>query len=218
MLGSRAPDSGQSPIRLTMACFFENGGSIILTFSELCARLEGGVLDFWEIMPGFPFTLWEDVMRTLQVFFGVSVVVALLGFNVVCGDVVNKSEQTPITFSLDIGDGSSMPEISFCAAGGAGEDTAQTTCVMTPGGTAVDITWEEPWYPRFTEPLRSIPQILAPLSSLGTPPRYEPRRPPYPPQPHPRPPRPVVPEPTTLVLFGLGIGVATMTRWRWVNG
>ena len=161
-------------------------------------------------------------MKTLKIFLGAVALVALLGLNVVLADTVNQSGQTPMTFSLDAGDGSSMPELSFGTAGGAGEDTAQATCAMTPGGTSTSLMLEEPVVPPVNpEQLtgNSPQQTLAPVSSLNNNQPYNPRRD-YPPrtpptqQEEPPPPETIVPEPATLVFMALGIGAVTVARRR----
>ena len=175
----------------------------------------------------FLLPFWEDAMKTLKIFLGVGAVVALWGLGVVTADTVNESVQTPMTFSLDTGDGSSMPDLSFGTSGGAGEDASQTTCAMTPGGASTNLMMDEPVIPPVNpEQLseHSPQQTLAPLNSLNNPPQqYNPRRP-YNPQTPPTtkedepPPETIVPEPATLLIMALGIGAATVARRRWKNG
>ena len=159
-------------------------------------------------------------MKTLKIFLGVGVVVFLLGLNTVVADI--ESAGKSLTFSLDIGDGSTdMPKISFDMMGGAGGQEAQTVCAMTPGGKMSNLLLEEPFVPPpapVSAGSNSPRSALAQLNSLGsTPPpstNRGGRRTPPPPLPPPPPP-PIVPEPTTLLLVGFGVGTVLAARRRW---
>ena len=165
-------------------------------------------------------------MKTLQIILGTGVAFALMGLNVAVADIRNISLSTPITFPLDLGDGTVMPDISFDLMGGAGPDTAQDTCMMTPGGPATNVLLDlPPIVPASNPNYLSTPQAtLEPVSSLNSPPPYyPPGRGPgqgYPPGPttpidptEPNPTSPVVPAPATLLIVGLGLaGVAVLCR------
>jgi len=166
-------------------------------------------------------------MRMLQIILGAGAVVALMGLNVTLADIKNESARSSIgTFSLDIGDGTVMPDVSFSMMGGAGGEEAQATCMMTPGGPAMNVLLE---LPPLVDPVSEVAYnsphtTLAPLNSLNSPPATLPYNP-Y---------RPsltgtsnntnndggggeedvsVVPAPATLVIVGLGIaGIAVMRR------
>jgi hypothetical protein len=162
----------------------------------------------------FLLPFWEAAMKTLQILLGVGVFVALLGFNFATADTVNKSAKSPLSFSLDLGDGSGgMPDISFDTVGGTGGTESQTTCAMTPGGTSTDLFTEEPINPLGGTPDRltgySPQRMFSPIASLNPPPPYYPGMY-YPLPPPPPPPPPPVPEPATLMLVGIGVGLATM--------
>ena len=165
-------------------------------------------------------------MKTLRVFLGTGTMIVLLGFvHVATADVRNDSIK-PLEFSVDAGDGSvGMASIKF-DAGGAGEET-QMTCAMTPGGPMPNLMPEQPiTTPQEPEHLTSSPaRALAPISSLQTPPPYNPPRyppdtpdpPPEDPDDPPPPPPPLVPEPATLLLVGLGIAGVAVARKRWAK-
>ena len=170
-------------------------------------------------------------MKTLKILLGSGAMIALLGFllgflNVAQADIRNDSIQ-PLKFDVDAGDGSvSMPQITF-DSGGAAEESQQT-CAMTPGGSMPGLLLEQQFAtPPDPEHLTHPPDVtLAPISSLQTPPPYNPRRgypddptppgtPEIPVDPDEPPPPPVTPEPTTLLLVGLGIAGAAVARRRW---
>ena len=155
-------------------------------------------------------------MKTLQRFLGVGVAVALLGLNVVIADVRTESTRVPLTFPLDVGDGSvDMPDISYDVLGSAGGEAAQATCAMTPGGTSPNLLLEPPIVPLPNfDRLTNVPrESLAPLAPLARPrTNYTPNRRPYRDPPPQDPPPPPVPEPTTLLIVGLGIGALAVAR------
>lgn len=153
--------------------------------------------------------------------------IALLGcLHVATADVRNDSAKVP-PFTIDLGDGTTMPEISFDPGGDSGNAEAQTTCAMTPGGNMSGLLLEQPFMPPpDPERLTSSPNdSLAPISSLQTPPPYNPGSPyyprqnpddpnnPYTPPQEPVPP-PAVPEPATLLIVGLGIAGIAVARRR----
>jgi len=163
-------------------------------------------------------------MKTLRVILGGTAIVALLGVSAMA-DVQNVSALSAPVFSLDIGSGADMQDISFGTSDNSEE--SQTTCAMTPGGASMGMLYEDPVINPIDEPERytNSPQIsLASINSFRTPgvqnttPGY-----PYNPNPAPAPPTdgttpgtepPVVPEPATLMLFGIGIGAVFATRRR----
>ena len=162
-------------------------------------------------------------MKTLKIFLGVCVAVTLMGLNIAVADIESSSK--PMTFAVDIGDGTVMPDISFDMMGGAGEDTAQTTCMMTPGGgDSINVLLDLPPIIPVHEPgYAPLQATLAPINSIDTSPSPIPRpfSGPFPPDPidDPEdpddPPLPVVPAPATVLIVGLGIaGVALMRRRR----
>ena len=166
-------------------------------------------------------------MKTLQIFLGTGVIIALLVFlNVATADVSNESlkeAKKSLTFTVDVGDGSvGMPEVKFAPEDG---EQSQGTCAMTPGGNMPNMLLGEPVLPTPKQDmLQNTPdKALEPLSSLKTPPPYHepyrrrdrqpPDRDPDPdpndPDPNdPDPPPNTTPEPATLLLVGLGVGVA----------
>lgn len=169
-------------------------------------------------------------MKTLQMLLGIVAIVALLGLNVAVAEIQNSSAKSP-NFSMDAGDGSTMPDISFDTMGGTGGDEAQSTCAMTPGGTSPSLLLEEPVLPPetpvSTDPNRDTASssTLAPLNSLQSAPPYRgtgyPTYPPGVTDPTPDPDNPntppamVVPEPTTMAVVALGLGgVALVSRRR----
>jgi len=118
----------------------------------------------------------------------------------------------PITFSLSLGDGSELEDLVM---DDAPEDTSQTTCAMTPGGTSTLVLLEEPiTLTKLEEDGTETPiAVLQPINSLNTP-LDSPRSIPYNPNPVPNEPEepedlPVTtmtPEPATLAIIGLGLG------------
>lgn len=176
-------------------------------------------------------------MKMLQVFFGVGAVIALL-VGVAVAEIKNESMK-PLMFSVDVGDGSvTLPDFTFCNVGSTGDEGAQATCMMTPGGNMPNSLLELPVTPvpvaASAEDYTSAQVAIAPVAQLNSiqPPVYGPRRPwlSNPDDPSspagpadltdpvivdPADPSPVVvPEPATLVIVGLGIGGAMIARRR----
>jgi len=164
-------------------------------------------------------------------FFGVGIVVALLGVNVAMADFRHRSLDRPVEFTptFETADGTvTMPTLSFCDNSKLGRPTedAQSTCAMTPGGIAAGLLMELPILPPAVAPRHEVAQPLAysPGTLPGQRPYNEPRlpygRPPTPPTPPIDEPPPievdVIPEPATLLIVGLGVaGVAMARRKGW---
>ena len=191
----------------------------MLEYTDGCCRFGNG-LRIKYFLP-----LKEVAMRTLQMFFGVGMVVALLGANVAVADFEHRSLQ-PVRFSFDSADGTIViPEFSFCDASRLGRPTedAQATCAMTPGGIASSVMMELPVPLPAIVPRQEVVQPIA--YSPGTLPGQRPfneqrtyRSPTTtstpPPQPDDeRPPIEAdVPEPATLLIVGLGVAGVAMAR------
>jgi len=172
-------------------------------------------------------------MKTLQMFFGVGVAVALLGVNVAMAEFRHVSLDRGVEFTptFETADGTvTMPTFSFCDASKLGHPTedAQSTCAITPGGIAAGLLMELPVLPPAVAPRHEVAQPLA--YSPGTLPEQRPYnepRLPYsrPPAPMPTPQSPdelppieggEIPEPATLLIVGLGVaGVAMARRKGW---
>jgi len=107
-------------------------------------------------------------MKTLKMILAGTALVTLLGVGVVLADIQNGSALEGLTFPLDVGSSSAMPDVSFDAQDG---EEAQATCAMTPGGVAMGMPYEEPVNP-VPDPERyaSSPRdTLAPINSLKAP-------------------------------------------------
>ena len=189
--------------RITLdACRFRNGLFLIYIYVEDIAM--------------------KMILKT-KMFLGVGAVIALLGLNVAFADV-QSNISSPLMFSLDIGDGIEMSPISFCLAGGAADDEAQLTCMMTPGGPST-IVWDLPPLNPVIDPLIATPQMtfaaFDPISSPAPPPGmpWLPLPPPGATIPEDRPPSdtPVIPAPATVLIVGLGLVALVMTKRRRVT-
>jgi len=180
-------------------------------------------------------------MKTLQIFFGI-VVVVLFGTNAAVADLRNESLQS-LKFKIDIGDASvTLPDCVFCDLSSVGGEEANSTCMMTPNGAMPNTLLELPPVVPPTDPAAgdytSARAAIDPVSLLraATPPAEQPLRdrsnPAGPPNPSgptdpsdpsnpsgPTDPPPivivVVPEPATLVIVGIGIAGAAVVRRRW---
>ena len=173
-------------------------------------------------------------MRTLRMFFGVVVAVALIGVSAAFAEIKFSVEEIPFPVSTD--DGSiSLPDVVFCKLGptGGGEE-AQDGCLMSPTGAAPNTMLDLPMLAPLAAPARaegytSAQAAIAPISSLQSPTPYRERAlrglggtstgtgttPSTPPAEDEPPPQIVViPEPATLVIVGLGIGGAVVAQRR----
>jgi hypothetical protein len=73
-----------------------------------------------------------DMKKLHTVLFAV-VAIAVIGMTVAVADVRKDSARTDLSFSLDLGNGTTMPGLSFYVSDSQDQES-QMTCSMTPGG------------------------------------------------------------------------------------